>query len=77
MKKLTIKQKMVFEYINWFVSEHGFSPTIREIQKGLKLKYPNSVFEVLMCLEKYGYISTTYGKARTIKVLRSDIDEKN
>ena len=77
MKKLTIKQKLTFEYINWFINEYGYSPTVREIQKGLKLKYPNSVFEVLMSLEKNGYISTTYGKARTIKILRSDIDEKS
>lgn len=71
--KLTIKQKMVIEAIEWFINEHGYSPTIRELSNMLKCD-PHTVFAKLLILEKKGYISTINGKARTIKVLKT-IDE--
>lgn len=76
MKKLTIKQKMALEYISWFIGENGYSPAITEIQEGLKLKYFNSAFSLVSALENKGYISSIYGKTRTIKVLRGDMNEK-
>lgn len=76
MKKLTIKQKMVLEYISWFINENGYSPTIQEIQKAMNFKYYYSAFSIVSYLEDKGYISTVYGKSRTIKVLGGDKDEK-
>ena len=76
MKKLTIRQKMVLEYIEWFIKENGFSPTIQEIQKAMGFKYYYSAFSILSYLEEKGYISTAYGKARTIKLLGGDNNEK-
>ena len=74
MTKLTIKQKMVFEAIEWFINEHGYSPTIREIS-GLLRSDVHAVFEKVLVLEKRGYISTVSGKSRTIKILRSVEDD--
>ncbi len=73
MSKLTIKQKMVLEAIEWFINENGYSPTIREIAKLLDSD-TRSIFEKLMQLESKGYISTKNGKARTIKILK-DVKE--
>lgn len=75
MQKLTIKQKIVLDFIEWFISSNGYSPTIKEIQEELKFKYPNSVFKILTLLEEKKYISTVSGKSRTIKVLRGVEDE--
>lgn len=74
MKKLTIKQKMVLEFVINFIKENNYPPTINEICHALSFKYPNSVFVVLLNLETKGYISTTSGKSRTIKILKG-IDE--
>lgn len=67
---LTIKQKILLEAIEWFINEHGYSPTIKELSKLTKNKSVSTVFTKLMELERKGYISTENGKARTIKVLR-------
>lgn len=67
---LTIKQKMVLEAIEYFINENNYPPTIKEICKMLKFKYPNSAFNILIILEKKGYISTNSGKARSIKILK-------
>ena len=69
MAKLTRKQEIVLDYIKWFKAINGYSPTINEIQKELKFKYPNSVFKILCSLEDKKFISTQNGKSRTIKVL--------
>lgn len=69
MNKLTIKQKMLLEAIEYFINKNHYSPTIRELALLLKSD-PHAVFEKMLQLEKKGYISTINGKARTIKILR-------
>lgn len=69
MEKLTVKQKMVLEAIEWFIDEHGYSPTQRELASILKCG-TRPIFEKLYVLEEKGYIKTQMGKSRTIKVLR-------
>lgn len=69
MKKLTIKQKMTLESIEWFISENKYSPTFREISKMLN-KDVSTVFDSVMQLEKKGYVKTCYGKSRSIVVLK-------
>ena len=68
--KLTIKQKMVLEAIEYLINQNGISPTYTEIANLLKCSV-SQVFYKLIILEEKGYISTVNGKARTIKVLRS------
>lgn len=69
MQKLTFKQKMLLEAIEWYINEHGYSPTQRELADMLHCDI-RPVFEKLMKLEEKGYIETINGKARTIKILR-------
>ena len=76
MSKLTIKQKMVLEAIEYFIKENGYPPTIREIAKLLNIKYVNSIFNIMYFLEEKGYIKTTNGKARSIVILRRVNDDK-
>lgn len=74
MDKLTIKQKMVLEAIEYFISENKYPPTTREISKLLKKNHSN-IFNQLIQLENKGYIKTTPGKARSIVVLKGINDE--
>lgn len=74
MKRLSIKQLQVLECIEWFIKENGYPPTQRELADLLNCD-KNTVFNKLLILEERGYIKTTIGKARSIKVLRS-IDEE-
>lgn len=70
MVKLTIKQKVVLEAIEWYINQYGVSPTIRDIAE-LTNTSSHPTHEKLLKLEELGVISTQNGKARTIKVLIS------
>ncbi len=74
MSNLTIKQKIVLEAIDYFISENGYPPTLQEICNLIGNKSKSTVFNKLMQLEEKGYISTKNGKARTIKILK-DVEE--
>ena len=69
--KLTVKQKMLLEAIEWYIAKYGYSPTQKELAQMLKCG-TRPIFEKLMVLEAKGYIKTENSKARTIKVLRGE-----
>lgn len=70
MVKLTIKQKVVLEAIEWYIKEYGISPTIKDLAE-LTNTSTHPTHEKVLKLEELGVISTQNGKARTIKVLIS------
>lgn len=74
-KKLSVKQQILLEAIEYFINENGYSPTVKELCKLTGNKSKSTVFDKLMQLEQKGYISTINGRARTIKVLRGVSDE--
>lgn len=70
MVKLTVKQKVVLEAIEWYIDKYGISPTVRDIAK-LTNTTSHPTHEKLLKLEELGVISTINGSARSIKVLIS------
>ena len=70
MVKLTTKQKIVLEAIEWYYDKYGVSPTIKEIAEMTDTS-THPTHEKLINLEKKGVISTLSGKARSIRVLIS------
>lgn len=70
MMKLTRKQKMTLEAIEYFINENGYSPTYKEIADLLNMKSESGVHRIVIILEEKGYVKTANGKARTIRVLR-------
>lgn len=70
MVKLTIKQKVVLEAIEWYINQYGFPPTIREVAE-LTNTSIHPTHEKLIKLEEKGVITTKCGKFRNIKVLIS------
>ena len=68
MKKLTLKQQQVYDFILQFTNEHGFSPSVREICMGVNLRSPSSVHAHLKTLETLGYLNKIANKTRTLSV---------
>ena len=66
--KLTIKQRMVLECLDWYIREHGYSPTYRELASELNCPL-NAVFKKVIILIDKGYVSCVNGKSRTLKVI--------
>ena len=70
MVKLTTKQKIVLEAIEWYYSKYGISPTVKEISE-LTNTTTHPTHEKLIKLEELGVISTKHGCARSIRVLKT------
>jgi repressor LexA len=69
---LSASQQRVLDWIENFIVEHGISPTHREIQKGLGYRSSSTIQKYLVNLLNQGAISHVPGKARSLKILRSD-----
>ena len=61
-------EKTVLQFIIQFKQVNGFSPTVREIAKGINTKNIKYVHEVLGRLEDSGYIKSKEKSPRTIVV---------
>lgn len=64
---MTKKQSEIYEYIIGYMEKNLFSPTVREICKGVGLSSTSSVYSHLKKLEKQGYITTREAEPRTIR----------
>lgn len=66
---MTKKQRNVFLFIKNFIEENGYSPSVREIGKGVN-KAISTVHVHLLNLEQQGYIKSPIGKHRGIEILK-------
>ena len=53
---LTKRQRSVYEFIESYIHEKGFGPTVREIAEAVNLSSPSTVHVHLKTLEEKGYI---------------------
>lgn len=66
MKKLTEREKSIYNFICEYHKRNGYSPSIREIQKGVFLQSPNMIHRYLIQLMEKDYITITPKIARGI-----------
>ena len=69
MQGLSRRQNDVFQYINRYIGEHGYSPCVRDICTALNLKSTSTAHAHLTKLERKGYISRDPAKPRTIMII--------
>lgn len=67
--ELTERQKEVFEFLEDFLRERGFPPTLREIASHFGLRGPKAPQKTLNILERKGYIRRVPGGSRAIEIL--------
>lgn len=70
-ERLTKRQKEILEYIEKLITEHGKSPTIREIGEKFNISSTNGVRAHLEVLMKKGYIHRQKLISRGIELVRS------
>ncbi len=72
---LTKRQRSVYEFIESYIHEKGFGPTVREIAEAVNLSSPSTVHVHLKTLEEKGYIVRDPLKSRSIALPHSDESE--
>lgn len=65
-KPLTTRQKSVYEFIESYILQKGYGPTVREIAEAVHLSSPSTVHVHLKTLEEKGYIVRDTLKSRSI-----------
>ena len=68
-KGLTKKQKRVLLFLEEFIQEHGFPPTLREIVHHLGMSGPHSAKRFLDILQEKGFIRRIAKSSRAIEMV--------
>ena len=71
--RLTTTQENVLKFLESFIGERGYPPTLREIASHFGLRGPKAPQKTLHILERKGYIRRTPGGSRTIELLGLEI----
>ena len=64
------KRRKIMNAIKGYISEQGYSPTIRELAEIVQLSSSSSLHRHIKVLIEEGYISMGKGIPRSIRVLR-------
>ena len=67
-KKLTARQREIYDFIAQAIRNNGYPPTIREIMVAFGIASTNGVRTTLTALEKKGYIRRTAMLSRSIEL---------
>jgi repressor LexA len=76
MKKLSDKQRRIISYIDRFLSDKGYPPSIRDIQAGCGISSTSVVDYNLNILESKGHIRRHAEVSRGIKLLTKTSDSE-
>lgn len=66
--ELTDRQREIFSFIQAFIKERGYPPSIREIGKHFHI-YPRAAFDHLKALERKGYLKRRSLMSRGLEIL--------
>jgi repressor LexA len=68
VKPLTDIQATTLEFIQDFVKDNGYPPTVRQVADRLGLASPSTAHLHIRALQKKGYISVVPGSPRAIRI---------
>ena len=66
---LTERQATILDFIKDFARDHGYPPTIPEIQEEFNIKSPNGVNNHIKALTRKGYIKRDSSRARALDII--------
>ena len=69
MKKLTDRQREVFNFLRDYYHNQGFLPSMREIGDHFDFSH-RAAFDYLVVLERKGFITRETGKSRVIRFVK-------
>ena len=69
-EQLSKRQQQVYDFIDSYIANKGFGPTVREIGEALNLSSPSTVHVHLKSLEEKGYIQRDPLKSRSISLIK-------
>ena len=68
MARTSNKAQEILSFVESFIQENGYAPSVREIGEAVGLRSPSTVHSHLKILEDNGYLQKSKGKTRTVSV---------
>ena len=66
---MTLQEKSVYDFINKYIQQEQYPPSIREICEGVGFKSTSTIQRILRRLEDKGYIIKKAKKKRAIRIV--------
>jgi repressor LexA len=71
MLPLTKRQREILDYLNDFISKHGYAPSLEEIGKRFNLSSLATVHKHLTNLQEKGFIKRAWNRSRSVELLQT------
>jgi len=69
MLPLTKRQREIFDYLNEFIQQHGYAPSLEEIGKRFGLSSLATVHKHLTNLQEKGFIRRAWNRSRSVEMV--------
>jgi len=73
-KKSSEKQEQILNFVNNYIKENGYPPSIREICKGVGLSSTSTVHAHLNTLTANGLLKKDNSKSRGLKIVNNEVE---
>lgn len=67
MREITGRQTEILIFIEKFIADNGYSPTVREIGEHFRIS-PKGAYDHIIALQNKGYVDWKNQKPRTIRI---------
>ncbi|MDU7134330.1 MAG: DNA-binding protein [Enterobacteriaceae bacterium] len=71
LQNLTPRQQEVYDLLLFYIRQHGYPPTMKELAELIGVRSVNAVAEHLRALQRKGLIIISHGAARAISIVGS------
>src|SRR5262249_38150840 len=69
MLPLTKRQREILDYLNEFISQHGYAPSLEEIGRRFGLSSLATVHKHLTNLQEKGFIKRAWNRSRSVEMM--------
>lgn len=69
MQPLTKRQREILDYLNSFIQQHGYAPSLEEVGKRFGLSSLATVHKHLTNLQQKGFIKRAWNRSRSVEVM--------
>lgn len=71
MLPLTKRQREILDYLNEFIEQHGYAPSLEEVGRRFGLSSLATVHKHLSNLQEKGFIKRTWNRSRSVELLQA------
>jgi repressor LexA len=76
MLPLTKRQREILDYLNDFIQQHGYAPSLEEIGRRFSLSSLATVHKHLTNLQEKGFIKRAWNRSRSVELVPSRIGSR-